>query len=520
MAQHPFEENAQALLGRVLDNRYRIDSLLGYGGMGLVFRGVQTAMQRPIAVKTLHPEFAMAPQFFERFRREAEVASRLHHPNIITVFDFGKTTDGLCYCVMEYLAGESLRQRVKAAGPLTLREAAAVTEQAAQGIGHAHKQSVVHRDIKPQNIMLAEVDGRQYVKVLDFGLVKAMQQDDEEQLTSTGQVLGTPQYMPPEQAGGDEVDQRSDIYSLTGVFYYCLTGRSPFNANTVGKALQAALTQQVDPVASLRVGAPVPEAIDAVIRKGLMPEKADRFQTVDELVEALHAALAGETDAVLDAVPEFSPDASRDGGSGAASSMRRATQAPLLMTKSVSSVEAPSSRGTPAPHAGAAPALGSAAPRRGSAFGVAVAVTVVALAVGGGLFAWWSARDPKPALPDPGAKPFVGAPATTGAVPGRPVTPPDQVDAPMKITLRTTPEGAEVLEGGATVGRTPLTVEWPRGAQRTLLFRLTGHVDLEKALKPATDADFDFSLEPLKVRNGTGVHKGPRKPKDDIGVFD
>src|SRR4051794_20030364 len=173
--------NAADYLGKTLDGRYRLDTVLGQGGMGLVFGGLQTSMQRPVALKTLHPQLAMAPTFFERFKREAEMASRLHHPNIITIYDFGKTAEGLCYYVMEMLAGESLRERIKRDGPFSLREAAAIIEQAAAGLAHAHHSNVIHRDIKPHNIMLTSVDGNEYVKVLDFGLVKAMEQEEEEQ---------------------------------------------------------------------------------------------------------------------------------------------------------------------------------------------------------------------------------------------------------------------------------------------------------------------------------------------------
>ena len=295
--------NADELLGKVLDGRYRIDSVLGYGGFGMVFRGVQTSIQRPIAIKTLRPHLAMEPTFFERFKREAETASRLRHPNIITIFDFGRTSEGLCYFVMELLEGESLRERVRRVGPMTLREAAAVIEQVALGVGHAHHHNVIHRDLKPHNIMLSEVDGSEYVKVLDFGLVKAIEQDDEEQLTSTGQVLGTPQYISPEQAGGDVVDRRSDLFSLTAVFYYCLTGRSPYGANNVMKALTLSMAGNVAPVDALRQGAPVPEAIDRFIIKGLSPEKEARFESAEEFITALKAAVAGVPDAVLDAVP-------------------------------------------------------------------------------------------------------------------------------------------------------------------------------------------------------------------------
>jgi serine/threonine-protein kinase len=231
------------MLGKVLDNRYQIESVLGHGGMGMVFLATQTAMKRQVALKTLHPSLAAAPQFFERFRREAETASRLNHPNIITIFDFGRAQDGTCYFVMELVNGQSLKQLVKSIGPLTLRRAVELIDQSARGLSHAHQMGVVHRDIKPHNILISTVDGNEFVKILDFGLVKALEVEEEEQLTSTGQVLGTPQYMPPEQAGGEVVDARSDLYSLGGVFYFTLTGGSPWGANTVRKALTAALTQ-------------------------------------------------------------------------------------------------------------------------------------------------------------------------------------------------------------------------------------------------------------------------------------
>lgn len=520
MAPHPYEANAQALLGRTLDDRYRIESLLGYGGMGLVFGGVQTTMQRPVAIKTLHPEFALAPQFFERFKREAEVASRLHHPNIITVFDFGRTSDGLCYCVMEYLAGESLRQRVRSSGPMTLREAVAVTEQAAQGLGHAHHQGVVHRDMKPQNIMLAEVDGRLFVKVLDFGLVKAAQGGDEEQLTSTGQILGTPQYMPPEQAGGDDVDQRSDLYALTGVLYFCLTGHSPFGANTVGKALQAALAQQVPPVATHRVGAPVPESIDAFLRKGLRADKAERHQTVEEFVAALNAAVAGVPDQVLDAAPEFSAEDAKERGSSAMGSARSAPTGLRQQTGSaifVSKMVASATRAGPAVQRsdGPGPAAAPAGTVRWGAVAAALALLVALGLAAGRLFG--GGGDPVPSGgPSTGAVSTRGqADAAAGASSGLP-----GVESPWRITLRTEPPGAEVLEGGAAVGRTPLTIEWARGAQRTFVFRSAGFADAEKTFKPASDVEFVVQLEPALHRTDPKKPKGPKRRPEDMGTFD
>ncbi|MFP2897659.1 serine/threonine protein kinase, partial [Corallococcus sp. 4LFB] len=291
------------LLGQVLDGRYKIESVLGQGGMGMVFRATQTSVQRPVAVKTLNPSLAAAPQFFERFRREAEIASRLRHPNVITIFDFGRAADGTCYYVMELLKGESLKELVKREGPMTLRRAVNLLEQATLGLAHAHEEGCVHRDLKPHNIMVQALDGKDFVKVLDFGLVKALEQDEEEQLTSTGQVLGTPQYMPPEQAGGESVDQRSDLYSMAGVLYFCLTGSSPYGANTVRKALTASLTQPVPPVNSKRQGAPVPPELDAFFTKALAPEKEDRYQNAQEFIDALLDAVEGLSADELDAHP-------------------------------------------------------------------------------------------------------------------------------------------------------------------------------------------------------------------------
>lgn len=520
MAKDPFDSvNAQELIGQTLDGRYRVDAVLGQGGMGMVFKGVQTSMQRPVALKTLHPQLAMAPSFFERFRREAEIASRLHHPNIITIFDFGQTADGMCYFVMELLEGESLRQRVKRQGPMTLREAAAIVEQTALGVGHAHKQNVIHRDIKPHNVMLTQVDGNEYVKVLDFGLVKALEQEEEEHLTSTGQVLGTPQYMPPEQAGGEVVDQRSDLYSLTGVFFYCLTGHSPFGANSVRKALTASLTGKVPPVATYRQGAPVPDAIDRFIAKGLKPEKEDRFQSADEFIQALLAATAGLPDAVLDAVPTFTPDASKESGSGSSSASRKSGGSASRArqgSRSVSAVSKPipksgSSKVEVSPSVAQAAAPPPSKPA-GAPMGLIVGIAgLVVLLIGAGVVFKLTRPPPEPAAPPPIAK----APPSTPEQ--APPTPPPATK--VTLTLKTKPDGAEVLEDGVVIGKTPLTTAFEQGATRTLTFRLADYKDLEKSLRPESDQELEFPLERVAPRV-TPTKKPPRKQDDDIGAFE
>jgi serine/threonine-protein kinase len=523
MADLSDPQNANALLGKVIDGRYQVESVLGQGGMGIVFRAVQTSVQRPVAMKTLHPQLAMAPTFFERFRREAEIASRLHHPNIITIFDFGRTADGLCYYVMEMLQGESLRQRVKRDGPMTLRQAAAVIEQIALGVGHAHKQGVVHRDLKPHNVMLSLIDGNEYVKVLDFGLVKAMEQEDEEQLTSTGQVLGTPQYMPPEQAGGEKVDHRGDLYALSGVFYFCLTGHSPFGANTVRKALQASLTQKPPVIATWRKGAPVPDAIDRFCQKGLEPEPDDRFQSAEAFIEALHAALAGASDTVLDAIPEHVAEVGKDSGSGSSSASRRSPGSSRTgsrnAVKSVSAVNKPrgsASKFEPSPPAPrpAEPVLPP--PSSGASVGLLVGVAAALVLVIVGAVAMKALRAPAPP-----ASTTITAPPTP---PLAPPTPPlaDASPVTIAVAIATVPPGAEVIEEGVTLGTTPLSLAWAPGAKRTFTFMLAGHERLEKTLKPASNEEFTFSLEPLKK---APVPPRPVKPPvkpgaDDVSAFE
>ncbi len=512
----PIEQvNANALLGQLVDGRYQVESVLGQGGMGVVFRAVQTSVQRPVAMKTLHPQLAMAPTFFERFKREAEIASRLHHPNIITIFDFGRTADGTCYYVMEMLEGVSLRQRVKNDGPMTLRQAAAMIEQATLGVGHAHKQNVIHRDLKPHNVMLSLIDDNEYVKVLDFGLVKAMEQEDEDQLTSTGQVLGTPQYMPPEQAGGEHVDQRSDLYSLTGVFYYCLTGHSPFGANTVRKALQASLTQKPPAIVTYRQGAPVPDAIDRFCQKGLEAEPGARYQSAEDFIESLHAALSGTPDSVLDAVPQHMLEPGKDANSGSSSgsgrgSSKMGSRAPV---KAVSAVNKPKteqpSKVEPAVES-VAPS--SPVPGRPIPLGAIVAVGAVLVLVIVGAFVFKSRQVASEQVTE--------RPTTQ---PNQPHTTASASNAVIRVELKSIPEGAEVLEGDVTLGTTPLSIPWDRAQKRTLVFRLAGHKDLEKSLKPDADQEFEFPLEALR-KPAPGVKppvKNPQKPQgDDISAFD
>jgi serine/threonine protein kinase len=488
---------SQKLVGTVLDGRYEVDSVIGLGGMGMVFQGLQTSVKRPVAIKTLHAQLAAAPQFFDRFRREAEIASRLHHPNIITIYDFGRTPDGTCYYVMELLTGESLKEKVKREGPLSLRQAVSLIDQAAQGIGYAHHEGVIHRDLKPHNIMLENLDGRELVKVLDFGLVKALEADEPEQLTSTGQVLGTPQYMPPEQAGGEPVDQRSDLYSLGGVLYFCLTGTSPFGATTVRKALRAALTEQLSPMGSRRKGAPVPAALEAFIQKALAREKPDRFQDADEFVEAMHAAVEGLSDAELDALPEGGGEAQLEPRTGDHSGPDSGT-----LRGRARGARTPSGQRTPSRARSVAvakpPSASTVRTQSRTATRIAWAGVLILI---GGVAVYRYRRSTAPAPP-----PLLVQ-----------VPPPGEVT----VRLRSTPSGADVFEDTAQIGATPVDLKLSKDRVHALSFRLRGFesadrvLDLSRLTQDATEVDVPLEPHPSAPAPG----KKPKHPAD-IPVFE
>ncbi len=548
------------LLGQVLDGRYKIESVLGQGGMGMVFRATQTSVQRPVAVKTLNPSLAAAPQFFERFRREAELASRLRHPNVITIFDFGRSPDGTCYYVMELLEGESLKETVKRQGPMSLRRALSLVEQACQGLAHAHAEGCVHRDLKPHNIMVQQLSGQDFVKVLDFGLVKAMESEEEEQLTSTGQVLGTPQYMPPEQAGGESVDQRSDLYSMAGVLYFCLTGSSPFGANTVRKALTASLTQAVPSVNTKRQGAPVPATLDAFFKKALAPEKEDRYQNAQEFIDAMLDTVADLSNDELDAMPSGGVSGGSERGSNSRSrpgsrANRQGSQSGIRSSRvggsptlgrgstpsnvvvartqagggtgasSVSRARPAAPRGaTPPPHAPPPEPEGMSTGKKAAL----VAVPLLLLGIGAAVVMSNQGGAP-PATPVTVNVPRDTPQPTTQVVAGNTGTGAGSTEAAViTVSLDSTPSGASIYEGEEMVGTTPTKLQLRRDKVHTFTFRSAGHQDKDLTLnlrRIAGDTQSaNVTLEPARAAAPSRPSRPAPKPAGpsgpDISVFE
>jgi len=274
--------------GTLIAERYRIEALLGEGGMGAVYKAQHVHMQKTFAVKVLHRQMTTLEEAVRRFEREAVAAGRIDHPNIASATDFGRLPDGSFYLVLEFVGGQTLRALLAERGALSVERALSITRQAALGLGAAHAVSVVHRDLKPDNIMLVEREaGVELVKVLDFGIAQ-VKGDDAKQapVTQFGAIFGTPQYMAPEQAAGQEVDQRADLYALGLILDEMLRGAPTFQAND----LMALLSKQLVEAPPL-LPVSVPEAVQTLVAHLLQKDVGARVQSAEELVSRLDSLL-------------------------------------------------------------------------------------------------------------------------------------------------------------------------------------------------------------------------------------
>jgi eukaryotic-like serine/threonine-protein kinase len=269
---------------RILGKRYEIDDVLGEGGMAKVFRGTDKVLGRTVAVKVLSPQFAEDQGFVARFRREAQAAAGLNHPYIVSVFDTG-SSNNVHYIVMEYVAGRTLRDAIREEGRILPERAVEIAEHVTRALAAAHERGIVHRDIKPANIMLTP-EGQ--VKVMDFGIARATSTDT---LTQTAAVLGTASYLSPEQAQGETVDARSDLYSLGVVLYEMLTGRTPFVGDSPVSVAYKHVTE--DPEPPSRHNPDVPGSLDAVVMQALAKNPENRYRSADAMAEDLRRVAEG-----------------------------------------------------------------------------------------------------------------------------------------------------------------------------------------------------------------------------------
>ncbi|HSD86284.1 MAG TPA: serine/threonine-protein kinase, partial [Kofleriaceae bacterium] len=289
-------EAPDPLLGATVADRYKVIRKLGEGGMGAVYLATHMVLEKQVALKVLHGEFARKPDLVERFMQEAKAASRIRHENVIDISDFGATPDGLVFFAMELLQGHDLHEEVARARLsghlLPWSRTKKIFLQICGALSAAHARGIVHRDLKPENIYLVDFLGDpDFVKLLDFGIAKVTDVSSEEggrKLTKTGMLFGTPEYMSPEQARGEQVDHRVDIYAMGCILFQLISNRVPFEADNFMGVLSQHLTQeppQIAPETFDQIGAP--RALTDVIDKALAKDRNERWQTIDELANAI-----------------------------------------------------------------------------------------------------------------------------------------------------------------------------------------------------------------------------------------
>ncbi len=399
------------LVGQVIADRYHIQKKLGEGGMGQVYLAEHVKMGRRCAIKIMNQGLVNDADAISRFNREAANASRIGHTNVCAIYDFGETPEGLIYLAMEFIEGKSLSGILEESKVLPFPRAAAMITQCADALQVAHDLGIVHRDLKPDNIMVTTAGGKDIVKVVDFGIAKAVGADSGSQkVTKTGFVVGTPEYMSPEQLAGDSIDGRSDLYSLALVFYRMLTGSSPFPADSQQETMIKRLTDDPVPLATARPDVRFPESLQRVMDRALARTPTDRYASSADFgrdVRALSGSLTGAVDI------EAGTQVVQSGGARGAGTVPQTRIDPARVKP-----KAPAADESPRP-----------APRQKSFPVVPVAVGVVLIAALGGTLAFKDAlfggakadttttptlvtgdtatKGTTPITPDPGTKPPV-----------------------------------------------------------------------------------------------------------------
>jgi serine/threonine-protein kinase len=449
-----------ALIGEVVAGRYRIVRKLGEGGMGAVYQAQHVAIGKRVAVKVLLDKYAQKRDVVARLQQEARLASAIGHPSIVDVNDFGETADGRSFVVMEFLEGESLAQLIAREAPLPPERVLPIIRQAADALSAAHDKGILHRDVKPENVFVHRRGDRDQVKVLDFGISKAMKKPGEDddaspRLTQTGMVLGTPLYMSPEQARGEsEVDERIDIYALGIILYEALSGETPFRGTNYLGIINQVLTQEATPLRTLRPDLPLTESLERVVMKMMHKDRNRRYRHMVEVTTDIDRLVAGDQNVGMPVVlPE---DAGRAG---------RARD----------------------------PARGRTALLLG---GIALAVLVGLLTV------YVSSRRAAQEPSGPPLEAVLPQPAAdASAAPGRTVNVPITANVPCLV-----------YEGDREVARSGDSLPLRAGERVTLTCRADGFQDDPKTFIPREGSALAFRLEPrVRPRPHSGRPAAPRE---------
>jgi serine/threonine-protein kinase len=289
-------DNAPSLVGTVLKDTYQVTRLIGQGGMGAVYEATQIALRKRVAIKVMDRNLAANTEALARFKREIEVTAKLAHPNIIQVSDFGAVPTGEPYLVMEYLDGEDLERRLHRVGRVSFAAAVDIVRPLASALAVTHAEGIVHRDLKPANVFLVNVPGQtDFVKVVDFGISKVLKASTTK-LTRAAMIVGTPEYMSPEQAAGkvDEIDHRSDQWSVACIAWHMLVGQQPFFGPDVNAILHQVMNGEPPRLPS-ELSRLLPGEVEAVLRKALSKRQQDRFPTITAFAKAFEAAAPLDT---------------------------------------------------------------------------------------------------------------------------------------------------------------------------------------------------------------------------------
>ncbi|HEY6462831.1 MAG TPA: serine/threonine-protein kinase, partial [Polyangiaceae bacterium] len=438
-------EPGDVLEGTVINGKFRILSHLATGGMGKVYRAEQAPLGRLVAVKVLRQPTTVSDtqgsEFRKRFFREASILAKLQHANVVTLFDYGRIEgmeDERYFMAMEFLAGDTLAQRIKARGPLQVQESLRILRQIARGLREAHKLGAVHRDLKPSNVILVpDEDGGEVVKILDFGIGKLMDDVDQE-ITQEGAFLGSPKYIAPEQINERRVDARTDVYALGVIAFECVTGVVPFEGET---NLETILAHNSKPVPWMveRSRVQVPEIIETFVRRCLEKEPSARPQSMEEVVRAI-----GEFERILFGSGSFGGRSGEPTPQSAPMRTQMTTDAGTLALPAATAPNTRPSIGTASPLTQSDSMRPLVAPAPASRWPLFV-LAGAAVLVGVGLFA---------------ARVVVknGAPSSASASPSASSALPPPAARSFTLVLDSRPSGADVLDGDQVLGTTPLQV--------------------------------------------------------------
>lgn len=442
----PPEAKPDPYIGTTIDGRYKVEALLGEGGMGVVYRGRHKVIDKPVAIKVLRADMARDAEITERFLREARAASAIGNPHIIDISDFGTLPDGSTYFVMEYLDGRPLTALVERTNePVPVTRLIQIARQIADGLSAAHEREIVHRDLKPDNIFLVDRGSeKDFVKILDFGIAKVS--SGTAKLTRHGSVFGTPHYMSPEQAAGAPLDHRTDIYSLGVIMYEMASGKLPFDADNFMGILTQHMYQAPVPIRALVPPQDIPPGLEAIVLKCLSKKPEQRYATMTELVEDLDKMVKG---LVPDAVGEMM---ARSGGFNVPADFFKAAM--------------------PVP----VPATPPGMDRKPWPLIAGIASVVVAVGIVIGIFAYsqYGTASTRPTTSQP--PPTVTVPATTTAPPEPTVSAAPKPDV-HEVMVVADPIDADVFIGDKKHGVAPITVPVPKGGKVTITVRAPGYVD-------------------------------------------